>query len=344
MEQRSLKKVTSLDVARRAGVSQSSVSRAFSNGPTESSVSKKTSERIRKAAKELGYRPNAIARTLITRRSRIIALLFSYLDNPFYALALEKLCLRLQAEGYHALVFMMPDTAAETAQTVENLMDYQVDGIITASVEMSSDLVISCQEQGIPIVMFNRLQDNMEAAGVTTDNVTGARDIARYLMQANHQKIAMLGGWEQASTNRDREFGFRAELHATGCHLHSYARGEFELDKTAEATRKLFDVPGTERPDALFVTNDYMAFRAMSVIRYEFGLSVPQDVSVIGFDDVPRASAPEYSLTTYRQPIKRMVEQAVDMLLQALGQDAAEPQQVSLLGKLIERGSARRPS
>lgn len=152
-------KATSVDVARRAGVSQSTVSRAFSRLPTQSGVSEKTKQKIFKAARELGYKPNAFARSLITQRSNIVALLFSYLDNPFYALALEKLCAELQKEGFHALVFMMPSTDEGVEETVEELLEYQVDGIITASVELSSNLCEFCRDQGIPVVMFNRFQD-----------------------------------------------------------------------------------------------------------------------------------------------------------------------------------------
>ena len=109
--------VTSLDVAKRVGVSQSAVSRTFAKGPTQSSVSPATRAKILQAAGELGYRPNALARSLITQKSRMVALLFSYLDNQFYALALEKFCLALQEEGYHALVFMMPDTVKKAQET-----------------------------------------------------------------------------------------------------------------------------------------------------------------------------------------------------------------------------------
>ena len=146
-------KVTSVDVARLAGVSQSAVSRAFSRQPTQSGVSEKTKEKIFKAAQELGYKPNAFARSLITQRSNIVALLFSYLDNQFYAL-----CVELQKQGFHALVFMMPSTDEGVEETVSELLEYQVDGIITASVELSSNLCEFCRDQGIPVVMFNRFQ------------------------------------------------------------------------------------------------------------------------------------------------------------------------------------------
>lgn len=333
-----------MDVARRAGVSQSSVSRAFSRHQTESGVADETRARIFKAAKELGFRPNAIARTLITNQSRIIALLFSYLDNPFYALALEKLCLELQRKGYHALVFMMPDTIAEVDQTMNELLDYQVDGIITASVELSSNLIDRCDAQGIPVVMFNRTGSVSTASAVTTDNINGAREVAQYLIAGGHRRIAMLGGWEEASTNRDREFGFRAELAASGVELFAYAHGDFHIERATEAARALFGMPALDRPDAVFVTNDYMAFPTLSVLRYELGLSLPNDVSVIGFDDVPRAAAPEYDLTTYRQPLNKMVELAVEQVIAAVNNSAFEPQKLALTGRLVERGSARRPA
>lgn len=113
------KLITSLDVARHAGVSQSTVSRTFAREP---GISKAVRNKVFQVAAELGYKPNAIARSLITQKSRIIALLFSYLDNPFHALALEKFCRVLQAKNYHALVFMMPDTRQNVAETVEELV------------------------------------------------------------------------------------------------------------------------------------------------------------------------------------------------------------------------------
>ncbi|MEM9248208.1 MAG: LacI family DNA-binding transcriptional regulator [Pseudomonadota bacterium] len=337
-----MKKVTSQDVALRAGVSQSSVSRAFSKYPTESGVSDEMRKRILKAAEELGFRPNAIARTLITSRSRIIALLFSYLDNPFYALALEAFCLALQRNGYHAMVFMMPNTLAKVDEMVDEMIDYQVDGIITASVELSSALIEKCARRNVPIVMFNRTQETSPASAVTTDNIAGAREIARHLLSGGFERIAMLGGWEGASTNRDREFGFRAELAVHGQTLFAYARGDFDLETTSDATRRLFDVPPPDRPDAVFVTNDYMAFRAMSVLRHELKLRIPQEVGVVGFDDVPRAASPEYDLTSYRQPLDRMVEQSIDLLLRAIEAPETETERLSLQGRLIERSSARR--
>jgi DNA-binding LacI/PurR family transcriptional regulator len=332
-------KVTSVDVARHAGVSQSAVSRAFSRVPTESGVSEEAKKRIMRAAGELGYRPNALARSLITQKSKMVALLFSYLDNPFYALALEKLCLELQRQGYHALVFMMPDTAEGVDETVSELLEYQVDGIITASVELSSTLCEFCQDQNIPVVMFNRAQDDDRLSSVTTDNVAGGRLAARHLLETGHRKIALMAGWQRASTNRDREFGFRAELQAKGVELFDYAIGHFHLEKTRAATRALLDRPDAERPDAIFIVNDYMAIEALSLIRFDLGLRVPKDVSIIGFDDIPLAAMPEFSLTTLRQPLDQMVPNAVRLMVDAIDRADAAPEKLALVPTLAKRGS-----
>ena len=332
-------KVTSVDVARRAGVSQSAVSRAFSRVPTESGVSEEAKKRIMRAAGELGYRPNALARSLITQKSKMVALLFSYLDNPFYALALEKLCLELQEQGYHALVFMMPDTNEGVDETVSELLEYQVDGIITASVELSSTLCEFCLGRNIPVVMFNRAQDDHRLSSITTDNVAGGRQAARHLLETGHHRIALMAGWQRASTSLDREFGFRAELQAEGVELHDYAIGHFHLGHTREATRALLDKPDAERPDAVFIVNDYMAIEALSMTRSELGLRVPEDVSIIGFDDIPLAAMPEFALTTLRQPIDQMVQNAVRLMVDAIDKAPSATEKVALVPTLIERGS-----
>lgn len=334
-------RVTSIDVARRAGVSQSAVSRAFSRTPTQSGVSAETKKRIFKAADELGYRPNAIARSLITQRSNIIALLFSYLDNQFYALALEKFCIELQKNGFHALVFMMPSTDEGVEETISRLLEYQVDGIVTASAELSSTLVRICSEQGIPVVMFNRFQNLEGIASVTTDNVLGGRIAARHLLETGHKRIALLSGWERSSTSRDRKFGFEAELREYGQSLYAHEVGHFNLECTHKAILKMFGKPKHACPDALFVANDYMAIKALSILRSELGFRIPEDISVIGFDDIPMADMPEFSLTTLRQPINNMITNAVRQIGILVGGDPAKVENMTLAPKLIERQTTK---
>ena len=329
-------KITSAEVARHAGVSQSAVSRVFTPG---ASASPEMTERVRQAADELGYRPNILARSLITGRSRIIGLVISYFENNFYPEALEKLSRALQERGYHVLVFMAQQSAENIEDVVQEILDYQVDGIVAASVAMSSDLATRCRAAGVPVVLFNRVQDDGRLSAVESDNLGGGTALAEFLVAGGHQRIGYIAGWESASTQRDREAGFLAGLHAAGLSLHARQVGNFRHDEAAEAARKMFT--GPDRPDAVFVANDHMAFAVMDVLRFELGLRIPEDVSVVGYDDVPMASWPSYNLTTIRQSAEAMVAKTVEILMQHIEEDDATPRRTRVDAPLIVRGSAR---
>jgi len=330
------KKVTSSEVAKLAGVSQSAVSRVFTPG---ASSSKKTNELVRKAAAELGYRPNVLARSLITGKSRIIGLVVAYLDNYFYPEALELLSSALQKKGYHVLVFMAAKTAGNIDDIVDEILDYQVDGIIAASVAMSSDLASRCGSAGVPVVLFNRTQDDKRLSAVTSDNILGGKKVAEFLIAAGYKKIGYISGWEGASTQRDREKGFEEEMSRNGLSVFSREVGNFNSDEARQAARRMFTAE--ETPDAVFVANDDMAFAVMDVIRFELGLKIPGDVSVVGYDDVPVASWPAYNLTTVRQPANRMVAETVSILIDSIENKSNEPRRIAIDGPLIIRGSAR---
>lgn len=331
-------KITSAEVARRAGVSQSAVSRVFTPG---ASASKATADKVRKAAQELGYRPNVLARAMVSGKSRIIGLVVAYLENYFYPEALEKLSNALQAQGYHVLVFMANQTSGNIDDVVEEILDYQVDGIIAASVAMSSDLAQRCRDAGVPIVFFNRTQAGHDFSAVTSDNFTGGRKAAEFLLAGGHLRLGYIAGWEGASTQRDREAGFLAGLAAGGQSLVAREVGDFVMQKAKQAARRMFDT--SDRPDAVFVANDHMAFAVMDVLRAELGLRVPDDVSVIGFDDVPPAAWAAYDLTTLRQRANLMVQSTVEILLEQLETPAAVVREETIDAPLIVRGSARIP-
>jgi len=331
-------KITSLDVAKRAGVSQSAVSRVFTPG---ASASKTTTEKVKHAANELGYRPNILARSLITGKSRVIGLVVAYLENHFYPDALEKLSTALQAQGYHVLVFMASKTAGNVDDVMEEILDYQVDGIVAASVALSSELAERCRAEGIPVVLFNRSQDDDRLSAVTSDNFNGGRKVAEFLVAGGHKRMAYVAGWEGASTQRDRELGFKSGLSVAGDLSYARAVGDYTSEGAKAATRALF--AGLAKPDAVFVANDHMAFIVMDVLRFELGLSVPNDVSVVGYDDVPLAGWPAYDLTTVRQPANRMVNETVDILMNTIMNGEMQPKRVAIDGPLIVRGSAKVP-
>lgn len=330
-------KVTAMDVARLAGVSQSAVSRVFTPG---ASASKATVRKVREAAEQLGYRPDPLARAMITGRTRIIGLVVAYLENQFYPMALERLSRALQERGYHILVFMAENSTQKVAEVVQELIDYRVDGIITASVSMSNDLTARLLALGIPVVNFNRGQDDARLTDITSDNVAGARKATEFLIAAGHRRIAHVTGWQGASTGRDRAEGFRRAMDHAGLAPFAMIDGMYSRDTAAQVTRTLCQ--GPDRPDAIFVGNDHMAFAVLDELRFGLGLRVPEDVSVVGYDDVPMADWPAYALTTIRQPVNRMVAATVDAIL-GLIDGTATPHKTRIDGPLIVRRSARIP-
>jgi len=333
------RKVTSIDVARRAGVSQSAVSRVFTPG---ASVSKKMEARVRAAADDLGYRPNVLARSLITGRSRIIGLVVAYLDNAFYPDALEKLSAALQARGYHILIFLAGNSHEDVDSVIRDLLDYQVDGIITASINLSGELTEMCRAAGIPVMLFNRGITGSGLSTVTSANRVGGARVAEFLLAGGHRRIAHISGWMGASTGRDRREGFVAALHAAGQPLHAEADGLYNRDTAAAAARAMVD--SADPPDAIFVGNDHMAMAVMDTLRHVVGMDVPGDISIIGYDDVPMAAWPSFRLTTLRQPVNRMVQATVDTLLAEIEAGRAPGTVTEITGELIVRSSARVPT
>ena len=332
----SSQKITSMEVAKLAGVSQSAVSRVFTPG---ASSSKKTNELVRKAAVELGYRPNVLARSLITGKSRMIGLVVAYLDNYFYPEALELLSSALQKKGYHVLIFMSGNKEGDIADAVDEILDYQVDGIIAASVSMSSDLAKRCTSAGVPVVLFNRTQDDDRLSAVTSDNFQGGQKVARFLLAGGHKRIGYIAGWEGASTQRDREKGFTEELVRNGQELYAREVGNFNSDEARQAARTMFSKQNF--PDAVFVANDAMAIAVIDIIRFELGLQVPEQVSVVGYDDVPISSWPAYDLTTVRQPANRMVAETVSILIESIENKTTIARRIEIDGPLMVRGSAK---
>ncbi len=328
------------DVAALAGVSTSAVSRTFTPG---ASASKETRRRVLAAAQQLGYRPNAIARTLSTRKSRIIAVVVSYLENQFYPSVIEALAQLLQTHGYHLLLFISDDHNTKDNDTDALLLDilqYQVDGIVLASTTLSSGLAAHCQTAGVPVVLFNRTSTVADVSTIASDNQQGGRLATRLLLQGGARRISYIAGLEDSSTSQQRESGMLAELEAHGATLFKRALGEYQFESAAQATRELFDVSDGDRPDAVFVANDHMAFAVMDVLRNELGLRIPDDVQVVGFDDVPQASWGGYQLTTIEQNAATMVQATVATLLdQITSPPPASPRHIVIPVVVMERAT-----
>jgi DNA-binding LacI/PurR family transcriptional regulator len=330
--------VTSIDVARLAKVSQSAVSRTFTPGAC---VSEDTRRKVMEAARKLGYRPNAHARSLITKRSRIIGVVLSFLENLFYPVALERLAKRLQRDGYHVLLFVTDTQNSD--ELVNEILQYHVDGIVLAATTLSSALAQKCSDAAIPVVLFNRVMASGSAGAVSSvrsDNVGGGRAVARLLAETGHKRVAYIAGDEETSTNLERERGFRDGLAERGLRIWARGVGNYDFEQARAATRELFSPD--ERPDAVFVASDHMAFAVMDTLRGELGLRVPEDVSVVGFDNVPQANWGSYQLTTVEQPVTPMIEATVELLEKFLRDGrSSHSENVVVPGQLIVRGSVR---
>jgi DNA-binding LacI/PurR family transcriptional regulator len=326
--------VTAQDVARTLGVSQSTISRAFS---MTASISEEMKLRVIKAANKLGYRPNVIARSLITRQTNMVAIVMANLVDPFYPVVLDELVQQVQAVGFQTLLFV-PSAGQKVDDIMPNLLQYQVDAIILTSATISSAVARICAARDTPVVSFNRYVPGLKIHAVSSDNVGGGRQAADYLVATGHERLAFISAQRDATTNRDRRSGFLSrlkQLKITSCLQED--GGEFSYEAGYAAAKRL--LRQAARPDALFFASDVMAFGGIDAAR-EIGLRVPGDVSIIGYDDVPMAALPSYSLTTIRQPVREMAKTAMDILGLA-GQRGArsEPTTRLIPGTLIPRSS-----
>jgi DNA-binding LacI/PurR family transcriptional regulator len=300
--------LTAQQLAKKLGLSQSTVSRAF----TESAcVRPETRDRVLKAANSLGYQPNIIARSLITRRTNIIAVVMANLTDPFYPLVLDRLAHRIQSSGRQLLLFIIP-TGKHVDDVLPSLLQYKVDAILITSATVSSRMATVCSSRGIPVVMFNRYVPGLKVAAVCCDNVAGGYEVADYFCSRGHVRPAFVAGESDATTNLDRARGFATRLKEFGVGLHAHEiGGSFSYEAGYDAAGRLMSQ--RKMPDSIFFASDVMAIGGIDAIRAK-KLRVPEDISVIGFDDVTIARWPSYELTTIRQPIAQMVDKTAEIL------------------------------
>jgi LacI family transcriptional regulator len=329
------RRISSWDIAREANVSQSTVSRVINNNPR---ISEATRKRVKKAMDRLGYSPNAAARTLITGRSNLIGLVVSNITNPFYPEVIEAIVATAAEHDYNVVLCNTQESQKLQTAYLELLIEHQVDGaILTSSLLDSEGLLAQAGIDRIPLVMVNRTVDGLRVDSVHLDNVAAGRLVAKHLVDLGHRAIAFVGGVEATSTDCARLTGFRSELDALGVALPDeyVVHQEFTRSSGYELTQRLLALPN--RPTALFCADDLIALGAMDAL-LDSGLRVPEDISVIGVDDVQAASLRQVALTTVRQPTAEMGRRAVQLLLERIrGRPDAEPIDIVLRPRLIVR-------
>jgi LacI family transcriptional regulator len=322
-----------------AGVSKSTVSRALQD---DARISLKTRKRIAAIAEELGYTPNAMARSLVTRKSGVIGYVIGQTENLFYQEQVERISRVASDRGVHLMLFQIP-LGGDLAQQVPSMLQYRLDGcIIIASVPMSPESIATCARYRMPVVLLNRLATGSSASSVFCANVDGARRVAEFLVAGGHRRIAFVGGRPDSPISHDREAGFVAGLAAAGHTLAARRTGHFTFEGGFAAARELISLPADERPDAIFAASDVMAFGVLDALRAA-GLKAAEDVSVVGFDGVRAGAWPAYDLTTVAQPIEAMFARAVDLVNRRDGKDPSPPETVYVQAEFRLRRSARIP-
>lgn len=324
--------VTSYDVAKRAGVSQSAVSRCFTPG---GSVSDRMRAKIKRAADEVGYRPNAIARMLITKRSNLIAVIVANLGfAPDFTAAIGR---ELGERGFNVLFFTL-ERDADADRALDQLWQYRVDGVLCAA-ELSPSQIALLRERGLPLVLVNRQSDAARANAVCCDQAEGEGWLVERLAAAGHRRFAIVSGPEDSAVSRLRVASATEQLRRRGLDTPVLAHGDFTYAGGRAAMRQL--AAGGSRPDAVICANDLMAIGCLDEARLRLGMAVPDDVSIVGFDGSASGAWLSYDLTTVSQPIGLMIASAVEMLVARIDAPDLATEKRMFSGELILGGTAR---
>ncbi|MFM0187980.1 LacI family DNA-binding transcriptional regulator [Paraburkholderia nemoris] len=329
------KAATSYDVARAAGVAQSTVSRCFSG---DSLISPETRQRVLSAAAELGYTPNTLARSLITQRSNTVALAitgYTMRDSPnvMYTLAdaLAKQSMRV--------MLITAESDEDLRPAIVDLFGFPLDGLITCA-SMHADDSRQFLRRGVAMVAYNRKIDVPKVDAVLADHDGASRLMAKRLLQAGHKKMLCVAGPREAPVSRERIEGFISSAREAGAEVPHVLHTDFSYGDCKD--KFLSYAAGVKSlPQAIFCANDELAFAIMDACRYDLRLRVPEDVSIVGFDDVAVAERPTYRLSTARPPADEMANKAVELLLRRIREPDARARTVRFDCDLIERDSAR---
>ncbi len=327
--------VTLKEVSERAGVSRSAVSRTFTHG---ASVSAKTRAKVEKAAAELGYSPNVLASSLTTGRTKLIGLVSNNFHNPVFLQVFDLFTRGLQDRGLRPLLVNLSDET-DPAISVRMLRQYSVDGVIVASSTLPPSFAEAFLEAGMPVVhSFGRYTSAPHVHVVGVDNVACGRMAAETLMKHGYTRVAFLGGPERATSTQDRALGFFGALaeHPQIASSKTYASAySFDAGRV-EMTKLLMSDPA----QAYFCGDDVLSIGALSAIE-EAGLRVPEDIGLIGLNDMEMASWQNINLTTIRQPIPEIIGASIDLVVDTIENSGCQPEIRLFPCRVIERGTLR---
>lgn len=297
-----------------------------------------TRERVISAARELGYRPNLLAQSLMTGRTKLIGLVSNNFDNPAFMEIFDLFTRKLHQQGLRPLLANLSG-ATETKAALDMLLQYSADGVIVASSTLPQSFIRGCRAAGLPLVhAFGRVRASRGIAVAGVDNVAGGRLAAATLVDRGYRRIAFLGGPETATSTIDRLAGLTSEL---GKHGLTAQEAVFGDSYSHEAGRVLMHALLQRCTfDAVFCGDDILAIGALDAC-IERGISVPGQFGIIGFNDIAMAAWPAYRLTTIRQPIGDIISAAVEMIAHMVEQQSPSPVSEPFHCALVERATLR---
>ncbi len=323
---RNNQRATSYDVARAAGVSQSAVSRCFKPG---ASVSQKMRNRVQSVATTLGYQPNAIARSLITRRSNMVAVVINNDTNLYYPELLVELSRDFNERGVHMLLFTL-EHESDVTNMLDQVWQYQVDGVILAAQLTDTQLEFFAQRD-IPFVYYNRTSDTVPCSSVQCDHFEGERLLVDKLIAAKRKRFCIITGPADSSVSATRMQGALKRLHELDISEVQIIEGDYSYHSGQNALVSMIDELKWQ-PDAVICANDIMALGCIDAARKQLKLKVPKDISIVGFDGAVPASWQAYQLTTITQPLELMAQAAVDILMHRIENPSLPPEKRSFSG------------
>lgn len=300
--------VTLKDVAEKAGVSRSAVSRSFTDG---ASVSAKTRQKVEAAASELGYRPSMIARSLTTKRTKLIGLASNNFQNPAFLEVFDNFTRDIQSRGYRPLLVNLTGET-DSEKSLRMLRQYNVDAVIVATSTLPVSFAEVFRHAGIPVVhCFGRKGSAAGAHVVGVDNRLGGRMAAETLAQRGYKSVSVIAGPQGAVSTQDRVEGFVAEAATRNLDIrdiryangYTYGAGHEAMDALMRAGKSA---------QAIFCGDDIICMGAMDAAKTA-GLAVPGDIGFLGFNDITMAGWDAYALTTIRQPIGEIVLKSVEL-------------------------------
>ena len=314
------------DVAQRAGVSTMTVSRVLNDS---GHVSATTRMNVQQAIADLGYVPNALARQLRSKQTKTLALVVSDISNPFFTTIARGVEDAAGTRGFTVMYCNTDESEEEEAKYLRVLVERQVDGILLVPARSSAESLRLLRAHHVPVVAIDRRLRSRHVTCVRTDSEAGAYALTRHLVDLGHRRIAVLSGRREISTSHDRVAGARRALHEAGLHLPDelvrFGGFNFGPMNQADGHHMALEVLGAAGgpPTAVFCANNFIAFGAMRALR-ELGLAIPEDISVVAFDDLPEGWVSEPFLTVAAQPAYEIGHRAAEILLARLAGDSVD--------------------